>query len=446
MKIAVPQEAIDIINHLHAAQFEAYLVGGCVRDVMLGRMPKDWDIVTDAQPWQILSVFPQAKMVGEKFGVALVNGHEVATFRAEGAYEDGRHPEKVVFVSDPELDSRRRDFTINALYYDPISEELLDFHRGMTDLAVNKAIRCIGDPNARFQEDHLRMLRAVRFCGKLQFNLHAETAAAIKANAKNILGIAAERVRMELSQILTQGRVDQSLRLMDEVGLLKRELPCVSKMQGVEQPKQFHPEGDVFQHTCLAVSRLKAGCSITLALGVLLHDVGKPVTATMGTDGNPRFFGHDKAGAELAQEFLSTKLKYPNEIVDRVGWLVAKHMRIYEVDKMRLAKVRRFIAQPGWEELVQLAECDTFGSMLPLEPHPVLSPLKNRPDWELIKERTKLPPCLINGDDLIAMGMKPGPDFKTVLSTILDYQLEGKLKTREEALDFAASFPEPEAA
>jgi len=422
--------AREICAVLQAAGHRALLAGGCVRDLLLQLQPKDFDIATSARAEEITPLFARCVTVGAAFGVVAVvrpeGVFEVATFRRDGPYLDGRRPAHVEFVDEVE-DARRRDFTINALFLDPIGDEVLDYVEGKADLE-RRVIRCVGSPRERFQEDHLRLLRAVRFAARLDYAIEPATLAAIKELAPLIQGTSAERVRDELLKILTEGGARRGFELLDETGLLAQVLPEVSAMKGVEQPPVYHPEGDVFVHTMIMLGQLPAGVSPTLALGVLLHDVGKPVTQTF--EDRIRFNNHDKAGARMA-ESICQRLRLSRQQTERVVWLVEQHMRLAALPEMRQSKAKRFAREEGFDELVALGRIDALSS------HADTSTV----DWiqaykaELKPEEAR-PEPLLSGGDLIAMGYAPGPLFKKILTALEDAQLEGELTTREEARVF----------
>lgn len=410
---------------------QAYLVGGCVRDLLLGRRPKDFDVATDALPTEVASWFPGSALVGAHFGVVLVcSGDlqvEVATFRSDAAYSDGRRPDAVRFETDPRRDAQRRDFTINALLLDPANGEVLDFVDGRQDLRLG-LIRAIGDPETRFGEDHLRLLRAVRFAAALRFSIAPETAAAIRKLAPAIRGVAAERVRDELGRILTEGGARRGFELLDELGLLREILPEVAAMKGVAQPPEFHPEGDVWTHTLLMLDGLEQP-SLTEALGVLLHDVGKPSTFRVAE--RIRFDGHVEAGERLAAAIL-TRLKFPAAQSERVLALIANHMKFMDVPRMRESTLKRFLRQPHFEEHLALHRLDCLSSHGSLETYDAcVARLAALPPDEL------KPAPLITGRDLIARGYKPGPAFGRILEAVEDAQLEARIHSREEALALA---------
>jgi poly(A) polymerase len=371
--------------------------------------------------------------VGAKFGVVLVNREgatvEVVTFRSEQAYQDGRHPDAVHFETDPRKDALRRDFTINALMPDPFTGEVLDYVDGRADLEAG-VIRAIGDPGARFAEDHLRMLRAVRFAARLGFVIEPVTMAAIRRLHAEIRHISAERVRDELTRILTEGGARRGFELLDETGLLVDILPEVAAMKGVEQPPEFHPEGDVWIHTMIMLEGLEHP-SITLALGVLLHDVGKPPTFRIA--GRIRFDGHVEAGVKMAEEILS-RLRYSNDEKEQVLALVANHMRFSHVHEMRESKLKRFLRLPGFDEHLALHRLDCLSSHGNLDNYDFARERLEQAEPEQLR-----PPRLLTGHDLIAAGYEPGPEFSKLLEIVEDAQLEGAVRTREEAMELVAS-------
>lgn len=404
----------------------ALLAGGCVRDMLLGVPPKDFDIATNAPPQAVDTLFDHVIPVGREFGVQIVVADdmqfEVATFRVDGPYADGRHPSFVEFSGERE-DAQRRDFTINALFLDPENERVLDYVGGQDDLQAG-VVRAVGEPSKRFEEDFLRMLRAIRFTARLDFALDDTTRAAIVNHAPTILNTSPERIRDEITKMLTEGPAGKAFRLMDETGLLKQVLPEITRMKGVEQPPEFHPEGDVFVHTMLCLDHLEAP-SPTLALGTLLHDVGKPLTITH--EDRIRFNQHDKVGAEEARK-ICRRLHHSNDTIHRVEWLVAQHMRLAHAPQMRESKRKRFVREEGFHELLALCRADCQAS------HGDESII----DW-LEDYRANLtpdaiaPPPLITGRDLIEMGYEPGPQFKEILTAIEDAQLEGTIGDSESA-------------
>jgi len=407
-----------------------------VRDLLLGGEPKDYDVATDAQPAKISALFPESDLVGAHFGVVLVHDSgaqvEVATFRSDHTYADGRHPVTVDFETDPRQDVLRRDFTINALLLDPDSNEVLDFVGGRDDLR-NRIVRAIGDPETRFREDHLRLLRAVRFAARLNYQIDPATMRAIQGLHAQILRVSAERTRDELSRILTEGGARRGFELLDETGMLADILPEVSAMKGVAQPPEFHPEGDVWTHTLLMLDQLREP-SVTLALGVLLHDVGKPPTFRVAD--RIRFDGHVEKGVEMAEAILA-RLRFSNDQIRHVSALVANHMRFKDVPQMRESTLKRFLRLENFSEHLQLHRQDCLSSHGSLD------------NYQLVKEKMEaLPPAelkprpLITGDDLIAAGYNPGPAFSRILAAVEDAQLESKISSREEAMALVrAQFP-----
>ena len=430
--------ARSIVDRLRAAGETAYLVGGCVRDLLLGRIPRDFDVATSARPNELLRLFPRADRVGAHFGVVLVHDDgahvEVATFRSDLEYLDGRHPEAVRFETDPREDALRRDFTINALLFDPVTGEVLDFTNGRADLDA-KLVRAIGDPETRFREDHLRLMRAVRFAARLGFEIEPRTFAAMRRLAPLIQTVSAERVRDELARILTEGGVRRGLELMDATGLLHEVLPEIEAMKGVEQPPAFHPEGDVWTHTLIMLDGLR-NPSLELALGVLLHDVGKPPTFRVAE--RIRFDGHVEEGVKLAHALLN-RLRFPNHVIEQVEALIANHMKFRETPHMRESTLKRFIRMPDFEEHMELHRLDCLSSHGHLDNYEFV----RRKQSEVPPDELK-PKPLITGDDLIAQGMKPGPIFGKLLHEIEDAQLEGRITTREEALRMALGLTQAE--
>ncbi|MGI8989161.1 MAG: CCA tRNA nucleotidyltransferase [Bryobacteraceae bacterium] len=418
-----------IVGELRSRGHQAWFVGGCVRDLLLGRTPKDYDIATDAAPDRVIELFPNSDRVGAHFGVVLVREGgaqvEVAAFRSDRAYEDGRRPTSVQFESDPRQDVLRRDFTINALLLDPESGEVLDFVGGRDDLRAG-LIRAIGDPEVRFREDHLRLLRAIRFAARLGFEIEPGTFAAIQRLAASIHEVSAERVRGELVRILTEGGVRRGLELLDSSGLLREILPEVAAMKGVEQPPQFHPEGDVWTHTLIMMNALRKP-SAALALGVLLHDVGKPPTFRIA--GRIRFDGHVEAGVKLAREILS-RLRFPQREIAQVEALVANHMRFKDLPRMRESTLKRFLRIPDFDEHLELHRLDCLSSHGKLDNYELARAKRDEMPAEVLK-----PPALLTGDDLIAAGYRPGPQFSKMLAAVEDAQLEFRIHTREEALE-----------
>ncbi len=422
------KEATDVLVRLREAGFQAYFVGGCVRDLVMGREPKDYDIATDALPGQVQELFPESVMVGAQFGVAMVprggNLVEVATFRSDGNYEDGRRPREVLYAQTAEEDVRRRDFTINGLLFDPSENEVIDYVDGRRDIRERR-IRTIGEASARFQEDHLRMLRAVRFAARFGFSLDGAALAAIRESAGLIARVSRERVRDEISKILTEGSPRRGFELLDQTTLLEVTLPEIKKLQGVEQPPQFHPEGDVWTHTLMMLDGLNAP-TITLGLGVLLHDVGKPSTFTVRE--RIRFDNHVEVGSKMAAE-ICERLRMPAQQTDRVVALVRNHLRFKDLPQMRRSTQMRFLRMDGFEEHLELHRLDCLASHGDLTNYKLAKRLLEETPVQEIK-----PPALLRGDDLIAEGYVPGPRFKEILQAVEDAQLEGMCHSREEVL------------
>ena len=426
--MSIKQNAIDIVKTLQGNGYKAYFAGGCVRDMIMGRESADYDIATNALPNDVMHLFDETIPVGVQFGVVIVvkEGHnfEVATFRTEGSYSDGRHPDYVAF-STPEDDVKRRDFTINGLLYDPIKNEMLDYVSGREDISKG-IIRTIGNPIERFTEDKLRMIRAARFACRFNFPIHEKTRQAIIKLARQIHVVSAERIREELEKILTSPNPHIGIRLLDEFHLLQEILPEVSGMKGVRQPENFHPEGDVFVHTLLCLSKMK-NPSWTLAMGLLLHDIGK--TVTFEESDRIRFNLHEKVGADMAAN-ICNRLKTSNAEKERIVWLVQKHLYFKDAQKMRLSKLKRLFASDGYPELAELCRIDALSSSGDLSDYNYCQEMFSKLPQEEVK-----PKPLINGLDLIALGLKPGPLFREILTKIEDEQLEGNLKTKEEALE-----------
>lgn len=431
-----PRElAEEICHRLGDAGHQAYLVGGCVRDILLGRDPEDYDIATDATPDRVAALFPGSLLVGAAFGVVVVAREnvqvEVATFRSEIGYSDGRHPDRVVYSRAPEEDVRRRDFTINGLLMDPADGHVLDFVGGRDDLNRG-VIRAIGAPELRFGEDKLRMVRAVRLAARFGFAIEPATLAAIPRLAQQVTQVSAERQRDELTRILTEGAARRGFELLDETGLLAVLLPEVARMKGVAQPPEFHPEGDVWIHTRLMLEGLKDDCSPTLAWGVLLHDAGKPPTFTPpgGPGGRIRFDRHVEVGTRMAEE-ICRRLRMSNDDTKQVAALVANHLRFKDVHRMRPATLKRFVRLPRFEEHLELHRLDCLASHRNLEAYEFVRRFLTETPPEEVR-----PPRLLTGDDLIALGYRPGPRFGEVLQALEDAQLEGEVADREAALEF----------
>src|ERR1700728_1120893 len=441
--------AISIVQTLRQHGFQAYLAGGCVRDFLLQREPADYDVATSATPAQVMGVFPDAYAVGAQFGVVLVplpeeqrasaedlqksdfqktRAVEVATFRSDLGYSDGRRPDEVRFTQDQREDVARRDFTINGMLLAPASGEVLDFVGGRKDLEAG-IIRTIGDPERRFAEDKLRMLRAVRFAARFEYAIEAETMAAIQKLAQRILVVSHERVRDELTRMLTEGRARRAFLLLDESDLLNPVLPEISAMKGVEQPPEFHPEGDVFVHTLLLLDNLPAPCPLTLAWGALLHDLGKPATLRRAPH-RIRFDGHVEVGVKMAEQ-ICRRLRFSNDESEQILALVDNHMRFGDATRMKESTLKRFLRMPAFAEHLALHRADCLASHRNLSTYEFIQ-LKRA---EIPVEKMR-PSLLVTGDDLIAEGRVPGPKFREILSAVEDAQLEGRLPTRDAALEF----------
>jgi poly(A) polymerase len=448
-----------IVQTLRQRGFQAYLVGGCVRDLLLGREPKDYDVATNATPQQVMTIFPETYAVGAQFGVVLVpvpgpapepppagdvssnvstdksagfstHAHtvEVATFRSDIGYSDGRHPDEVRFSQDPREDVARRDFTINGMLLDSVSGEVLDFVGGRRDLE-DKIVRAIGDPERRFAEDKLRMLRAVRFAARFEYAIEPGTFAAIQKLAGEISVVSRERVRDELTRMLTEGHARRAFLLLDESGLLREVLPEISAMKGVQQPPQFHPEGDVFVHTLLLLENLPHPCPPALAWGALLHDVGKPATFRVAPE-RIRFDGHVDVGVKMAEE-ICRRLRFSGDDTEQVLALVDNHMRFGHATRMSESTLKKFLRMPHFDQHMALHRADSLAS------HGNLSTYKFLEEKLAAIPPEKMRPVpLVSGDDLIAAGHVPGPKFREILEAVEDAQLEGRLGSKESALEF----------
>jgi tRNA nucleotidyltransferase/poly(A) polymerase len=427
--------ADHVCRTLRAAGHQAYLVGGCVRDLLLEREPADYDVSTDATPDQVQKLFPESLAVGAQFGVIIVlrdsEQVEVATFRSDVGYSDGRHPDKVIFSSTPQEDVRRRDFTINALLMDPETNAVLDYVGGEKDLRAG-IVRAIGDPRQRFGEDKLRMIRAVRFAARFRYAIEGATFGAIQKLAAEISQVSAERIRDELTKLLTEGAARRGFELLDESCLLAEVLPEIARMKGVEQPPQFHPEGDVWTHTLLMLEQLKPGCSSTLAWGVLLHDVGKPPTFTppSGPGDRIRFNEHVEVGTRMA-EVICRRLRFSNEDIDQIAALVANHLRFKDVPQMKSSTLKRFVRLERFDEHLELHRLDCLSSHRNLENYEFVRRFLAETPPEQVR-----PPKIVTGDDLITLGLRPGPLFKELLELVEEWQLNGRVTTREEAIEF----------
>jgi poly(A) polymerase len=476
--------AISIIRTLRDRGRQAYLVGGCVRDLLLGREPADYDVATDATPDEVILIFPETYAVGAQFGVVLVPAPdpqsksvipnpqtksvipradetsqsevssesrkllfagsdatlearpvEVATFRSDVGYSDGRHPDQVRFSPDPREDVQRRDFTINGLLLDPLNDELLDYVGGRKDLEA-KIIRAIGDPALRFAEDKLRMLRAVRFAARFEYGIEPATFAAIQQRAFEIHQVSRERVRDELTKMLIEGHARRAFELLDETGLLHEVLPEIEAMKGVEQPPEFHPEGDVFVHTMLLLKNLPRPCPPTLAWGGLLHDVGKPPTFRRAPD-RIRFDSHVDVGVKMA-EAICRRLRFSNGDTEQILALVDNHMRFGDVEKMKASTFKRFVRLRRFEEHLELHRLDCTASHRKLR----MYDYTRQKIAELTPEAIH-PKPLVGGGDLVAAGYSPGPQFKEILSAVEDAQLEGSLQSKDQAIRFVRrKFPQ----
>jgi poly(A) polymerase len=440
------QAARNIAEVLRAAGHQAYLAGGCVRDLLLGLDPKDYDVATSATPDAVLTLFPDKKAltVGAHFGVVLICeaggiATEVATFRHDGAYSDGRRPDTVRYSTSPREDVLRRDFTINGMLLDPAiydrtgdsEQATLDYVNGRADLA-DRIIRAIGDPIQRFSEDKLRMLRAVRFAARLSFTIEPVTAAAIRQLAAGITVVSPERIRDELTLILTEGGAREGVELLDQFGLLPHILPEITKLHGVQQPPEYHPEGDVWIHTMLLLEKLPTNASSELAWGALLHDVGKPATFRAPDPNRPndriRFNGHVEVGVRIAETILS-RLHFSNEQSEQIVALVKNHMRFGDVMHMRESTLKRFLRLPRFEEHLALHRIDCLSSHADLS---LYNFAKER--YEAAPIESLQPKPLLTGRELIAAGYRPGPKFKAMLEAAEDAQLEGTISTSEQAL------------
>ena len=459
MTAILKDHAISIVRTLRERGHHAYLVGGCVRDMVLGHEPADYDVTTDATPDQVMRIFPETYAVGAQFGVVLVppgspdarelrpavdatsvpTDHskadvvEVATFRSDIGYSDGRHPDRVQFSTDPREDVERRDFTINGLLLDPIKGEILDFVGGQQDLKAG-IIRTIGSPEQRFEEDKLRMLRAVRFAARFEYTIDPATFAAMQKLAGNIHQVSRERVRDELSKMLIEGHARRAFLLLDESGLLQQVLPEISAMKGVEQPPQFHPEGDVFVHTLLLLEKLPRPSPMTLAWGALLHDVGKP--ATFRVADRIRFDGHVEVGVKMAEQ-ICRRFRFSNHDTEQILALVKNHMRFGDVQRMKESTLKKFMRLPQFEEHLELHRLDCQSSHGDLTSYEF-----TREKLVSTPEASMRPAPLVTGNDLINAGYVPGPRFKEILAAVEDSQLEGQLQNKEQALAFVRqSFP-----
>jgi poly(A) polymerase len=426
----------SVVQRLVDAGHRAVFAGGCVRDMLLGKAPQDFDVATAAMPEAVMKLFRRHVAVGAAFGVICVLSNddpplqvEVATFRGETTYSDGRHPDNVCFTDEVE-DVKRRDFTINGLLFDPLKNEVLDYVGGRKDLE-RKMVRAIGDPKRRFAEDHLRMLRAIRFATRMDFEIEGATFGAIKDHAGKITSISAERIRDELNAMLTGPNPRRALELLKQSRLLKHILPEIEALEGVQQPAEFHPEGDVWTHTLLLLGQL-SHAPLHVALGALFHDIGKP--ATFEQSDRIRFNEHEHVGAEMTEKIM-TRLKYSNDEIDRVVSLVKQHMVFKDVTKMRKSTLKRFLRQSHFEDHLALHKLDCNASHGRLTNYEFCREQMSRED-----EKTLHPAPLITGADLIALGLTPGPKFKEILKEVEDRQLEGTLLDKDAALKFVREY------
>jgi len=424
--------AISIIRTLREAGYPSYLVGGCVRDVILGREPADYDVTTRATPEEVMSLFPETYAVGAQFGVVLVPSPdkaltvEVATFRRDEGYSDGRRPDSVIYSQDAREDVERRDFTINGLLLDPLNDEVLDYVGGRRDIEA-RILRTIGDPERRFTEDKLRLLRAVRFAARFGYEIEPATFSAIRKLAPQIHQVSRERVADELNKMLTEGRARQAFELLDATHLLPEVLPEISAMKGVAQPPQYHPEGDVWQHTLLLLENLPQPCSLTQAWGALLHDVGKPPTFRVAPD-RIRFDGHVEVGVKMAEE-ICRRLRFSNADAEQVLALIQQHMRFGDLQRMKESTLKKFLRLPKIEEHIEQHRLDCVASHGDLTLYDFARKRIAETPPEVVR-----PSPLLTGGDLIAQGYTPGPRFKEILTAVEDAQLDGRLQSREQAL------------
>ena len=435
--------ANSICDTLRGHGHEALLVGGCVRDLLLNRAPTDYDVTTDATPERVLQFFPDGIGVGAQFGVVLVLRDaakvEVATFRSDVGYSDGRHPDRVLYSKTPKEDVARRDFTINGLLMRHDTREVLDYVGGQDDLHAG-LVRAIGSPERRFTEDKLRMLRAIRFAARFGYAIEPTTFAAIQEHAPEIHVVSPERIREELTKLLAEGAARRGFELLNDSGLLQQLLPEISAMKDVPQPPEFHPEGDVWIHTRLMLEGLPVGVSPTLAWGVLLHDVGKPPTfrPASATGDRIRFDGHAEVGVKMATA-ICHRLRFSNDDTQQIFALVADHMKFKDVTQMRKSTLKRFVRLPAFSEHLELHRLDCLASHGRLEAYQALKNFLAETPAEQFS-----PPRLLTGVDLQDMGYVPGPDFQRMLTALEDAQLEGQLQTRDQAILFIRkNYPRP---
>lgn len=422
--------ARQVVQRLHDAGFIALWAGGCVRDMIMGRTPKDYDVATNATPEQVMALFPRAVAVGKAFGVVRVRAgdveYEVATFRKDHAYKDGRHPEAVSFT-DEKTDARRRDFTVNALFYDPLTDKVHDYVNGQADIAA-RVIRAVGHPRDRFEEDRLRLLRAVRFAASLDFKLDAKTLAAIRSQAEKIETISVERIQQELTRLLLEAaRTGDAIQLLMDSGLLVRILPEVAALRGQAQPPQFHPEGDVFTHTLMMLNAMRFP-TLRLAYAVLLHDIGKPPTANIMENGRIRFNQHAKQGAAMAETILK-RLRLPSDDIKAIVFAIGNHMRFMDVRKMRRTTLHRLVGVPTFSMELELHRLDCEASHGDMQNFDFLTEFQRT-----CKAKPVLPKPWITGDDIMALGVPNGPLVGRWKKLAYDAQLEKHVANREDAL------------
>jgi poly(A) polymerase len=431
-KDKIYNNACKIVKTLQDNGYKAYFAGGAVRDMLLNIGSDDIDIATSAKPDEILGLFPKCFEIGAAFGIINVVqediNFEVATFREERGYMDGRHPDEINYTEDPFLDAKRRDFTINSMFYDPVADRILDFQGGEADLR-NGILRTVGKADDRFSEDYLRILRAVRFCTRFGFKLDEKIPVAVRKNLEGLSKISNERIREELNKMLIGPAPSESLKMLLELGILELILPEVAALEGVEQDEEFHPEGDVFVHTCLMLEHM-SNPSVELAWSILLHDVGKPETLSIGDDERMHFYKHDKLGAKYAEEILK-RFTFSNKEIENIVRSVDTHMRYAHVKEMRESKLKRLIAEPSFRTQLELHRIDCISSHAKMGNYIFL--IDRLGEEEHVVE---LPKPFINGHDLIKMGMKPGKKMGKILNKISDMQLEGEIKSREEALEY----------
>ena len=424
--------AVKIIEILSDAGFESYIVGGAVRDLLIEKNPKEYDICTSATPNEINKIFKKSKLVGQSFGVSIVlqdkYAFEIATFREDFDYLDGRHPDKVKYTKNVEHDVKRRDFTVNGLLFDPIANKIIDYCDGLLDLK-NKIIRTIGDPFERFSEDYLRILRAIRFSNQLNFEIEKKTSIAMDELSHKVVNISIERVRDEISKILLSLSPAKGIRLLDKYHILNTFIPEILEMKNIQQPPDFHPEGDVFVHTCLVLDKLSESTSensVEVVYGALFHDIGKPDTYHK-TD-RIRFNRHEYVGANKAEK-ICKRLKFSNKQTELIVSLVKEHMKFGNIKNMKKSTFKKFVSMENFNDHLKLHKADCLGSHGDLSLYDFtlqkLDQLNNEPI---------LPKPFLNGNDLIDLGIKPGPIYKSILSKIFDDQLEGNIKSRDEAL------------